>query len=304
MVYTFRVEICYIFVDQLFICSFMKDYQKQRRSNLRRNIPDTNFLCFVKNQRVRIIKETITRQSTFYLLICVTHILPVIASYFRFNSLHSNAGKLLNPSIPVNNKANIKYRRIRKQIQYYGIASFERLCRKTVSLLDLARLTLFCFWFNALHENEIDCGIKLKLPPGPLVAPKFLSSNFFVDLWLLFSFFRLHLQLILQGIFKQQRKTWSTTEPAAWLLSVASPNSAEDVEESFSVGTEDNTPTKPVLTPYLCHSRFPRNQISLFDITPRPTCFKNSTNGFARKFDTIIQDSVKKNPNILAMAIS
>ena len=122
------------------------------------------------------------RKSTFYLLICVTHILPVIASYFRFNSLHSNAGKLLNPSIPVNNKANIKYRRIRKQIQYYGIASFERLCRKTVSLLDLARLTLFCFWFNALHENEIDCGIKLKLPPGPLVAPKFLSSNFFVDL--------------------------------------------------------------------------------------------------------------------------
>ena len=58
---------------------------------------------------------------------------------------------------------------------------------------------------------------------------------------------------------------------------------------------KDNTPTKRVLTPYLCHSRFPRNQISLFDITPRPTCFKNSTNGFARKFDTIITQR-EKNP--------
>ena len=56
----------------------------------------------------------------------------------------------------------------------------------TVSLLDLARFTLLCFRFNALHENRIDCGINLKLildapdfyPPTSLSILDFCSISF------------------------------------------------------------------------------------------------------------------------------
>ena len=67
---------------------------------------------------------------------------PVIASYFQLNSVRSTAGKLFNPSMPVNNQANMKYGRIRKRIQLWVVLRLvpcEAL--NTVSLLDLVRLT-------------------------------------------------------------------------------------------------------------------------------------------------------------------